>query len=254
MGDIGEASRGEAEVAELLENHRPDFAVALGDLAYPSGRERTLTQRFFAPLAPYAGSHVIWHVFGNHDVAGDHGRPLDLASATPGNGPRDLPRNRNYSFDYGDAHFAVVDTNLPRPTLQRVVAPWLKRDLAGTRRRWKFVMMHHPAYSTGPHGDSRKVRSVLEPVIRRAKVNAVFAGHDHNYQRFKPIGGVTYVVSGEGGASLYRFESSRESIAARDDRHHGLTLVDVSAAGARLRHLSGDGTVLDEYTLPVDGG
>jgi 3',5'-cyclic AMP phosphodiesterase CpdA len=253
LGDIGDGSAAESLVIGTLQQHQPAFAVALGDLAYPVARERALTQRFFLPTAAYAGEHVIWHVFGNHDVAGDGGKPLDLASVTPRNGPRGLPADRNYSFEYGDAHFSVVDTNLARADLQSLVVPWLRKDLASTRRRWKFVMMHHPAYSTGRHHDSRKVKRALVPVLRAAKVDAVFAGHDHNYQRYKPVGGVTYIVSGGGGAGLYHFERSSRQIAARDDRHHGLTLVDVTDSGVHLRHLGEKGTVLDQCVLPAHG-
>jgi phosphodiesterase/alkaline phosphatase D-like protein len=55
FGDIGNNSPEAHAVARLLERESPDFAVAVGDLAYPSAQEQTLTERFFRPLARFAG-------------------------------------------------------------------------------------------------------------------------------------------------------------------------------------------------------
>jgi hypothetical protein len=248
-GDVGEGSAGERAVARLLQQEAPHFAVALGDLAYPSGRERTLTSRFFRPLAGYSTGHVVWHVFGNHDVDGDGGRPLDLASVTPANGPPGLPPDRTYSFDYGPAHFVVLDSNLPGRILGSVVRPWLERDLQATDRSWKFVMTHHPPFSTGRHGSARKLQRILAPTFAAGGVAIVFSGHDHDYQRFRPINGVTYVVSGNGGAGLYRFKRSNPNIAFRDDTHHGLTVLDVVQDRLVLRHVKEDDTEIDSCVL-----
>ncbi|MGV3721328.1 MAG: metallophosphoesterase family protein, partial [Actinomycetota bacterium] len=227
VGDVGEGSRGERAVADIIQREAPEFTVAVGDLGYPLSDELTLSERFFAPFERYAAGHVIWHVFGNHDVKADHGRPLAMASAAPDNGPEGLPPGRNYSFDYGDAHFTVIDSNEDGHTLRTRTQPWLERDLAATKSRWKFVFLHHPPFSSGRHGCSKKVQRALVPTFQRMKVNLVFAGHDHDYERFRPIDGVTYVVSGDGGASLYRFEKSHAASVRRANRRHGLTMVSV---------------------------
>ena len=250
FGDIGESSHSAQAVAGLLQRLKPEFAVALGDLAYPAGHERLLSERFFGPLSAYSRSHVVWHVFGNHDVATEKGRPLERASVGPDNGPPALPADRSYSFDYGEAHFTVVDSNLHVDQTRDIIAPWLERDLAASKARWKFVMLHHPPYSSGQHGGSQKVERRLVPIIARHGVDAVFAGHDHDYERFAPKTGVTYVVSGTGGAGLYRFRSETEGSLARTDDHHGLTLVEVDGDRATLKFIEEDGRILDHAEIP----
>lgn len=250
LGDIGDMFPNDARAAaRLLDREAPDFAVALGDLAYPLSREGLLTDRFFQPLRRYAGSHVMWHVFGNHDVAADGGRPLELASESPENGPSGMPRHRNYSFDYGGAHFAVVDSNVPRRELRTVVAPWLERDLRRSDAVWKIVMMHHPPFSSGKHGDNRKLQGTLVPVLARCGVDLVLSGHDHDYERFKPIDGVTYVVSGAGGAGLYGFKDVSPRSAVREGRHHGLTVIDIDGRHAVLRQVTDTGREADRFEL-----
>jgi hypothetical protein len=58
-------------------------------------------------------------------------------------------QSRNYSFDYADAHVAVLDTNWVRPKCRNILVPWLRQDMERSRARWKFVVFHHPQYSSG---------------------------------------------------------------------------------------------------------
>ncbi len=61
--------------------------------------------------------------------------------------------------------------------------------------------MHQPPYSAGYQGSDRAVREAFSPIFERHGVQLVLSGHDHDYQRSVPIGGVTYVVSGAGAGS-----------------------------------------------------
>jgi len=74
--------------------------------------------------------------------------------------------------------------------------------LARSAARWKVAVFHQPAYSCGTHGSSPEVQREWVRLFQRSGVDLVLNGHDHDYQRFAPIGGVTYVVTG-GGAELY---------------------------------------------------
>ena len=78
---------------------------------------------------------------------------------------------------------------------------------------WKIVYLHHPPYTSGPHGGVsedgvphekgvRHGRQHLAPLFTSEEVDVVFAGHDHCYER-SHYGNVVYVTSGGGGAPLY---------------------------------------------------
>lgn len=104
-----------------------------------------------------------------------------------------------YTDQVGIVRIVVLDTEQvddPRQTA------WLQATLeAPTDAAWTIVAMHKPAYSAGMHGSDQAIQNEWVPLFERYDVALVLAGHDHDHQRSKPIGGVTYLVSG-GAATL----------------------------------------------------
>lgn len=84
------------------------------------------------------------------------------------------------------------------------------------------------------------------PIFEQYDVPLVFAGHDHDYQRSTPIGGVTYIVSG--GAATLR-PTGREDFTevSTSTRHY----VDLLAEDDRLtlRAIDQSGTLFDSAEL-----
>ena len=106
-----------------------------------------------------------------------------------------------YSFDCGNAHFTVLDSNdWANMTKQ---TEWLQDDLDNTAT-WKFVSFHHPPYSSDKRqwGGWTHLRDYWEDIFRNNNVDAVFNGHVHTYERYEE-NGIQYVVLGCGGAPLY---------------------------------------------------
>ena len=62
--------------------------------------------------------------------------------------------------------------------------------------RWMIVATHHPPYSAGIIGSDLEVRRQWVPLFEKYGVDLVLSGHDHDYQRSKPINDVVYVISG----------------------------------------------------------
>lgn len=118
----------------------------------------------------------------------------------------------NYSFDYGNIHFAVVNTNdilaisIPQLT-------WLENDMKSTDKDWKIVLMHKSPYSLGKDAkwpDALYLQKSLTRVIDECDVDLVLSGHDHQYLRTKPLkankvneDGAVYILSGTAGAKRY---------------------------------------------------
>jgi len=96
-------------------------------------------------------------------------------------------------------------------------------------------------------GDIIYGRGEEEQYDLRAKLDIVFAGHDHSYERTKPMDGVTYVVSGNGGQRLY--EHPHDYTALFYNEKHGLTLVTIEGARLLLRHVNVDGKEIDRLEL-----
>jgi len=66
---------------------------------------------------------------------------------------------------------------------------WLARDLARVDRRrtpWLLVLLHAPWYNTNQahQGEGERMRAAMERLLYEARVDVVFAGHVHAYERF----------------------------------------------------------------------
>lgn len=98
-----------------------------------------------------------------------------------------FPRMANYSFDYGDAHFLCLDSNKYIDPTDAALQKWIAEDLASTDAAWKIVVYHHPAFNVGnEHYDEQHMR-VLSPIFEKFGVDLVLSGHEHNYQRTRPL-------------------------------------------------------------------
>ena len=133
-------------------------------------------------------------VAGNHDYATEAAAPLREFFGAPENGGAE-GRERWYSFDRGPVHFVGLDTERIGPTQ----AAWLDADLGATSRPWTVVFAHRPPFSSGYHGNDLAFQLTFLPVLRRHRPALVLGGHDHHYERFAPLDGTRYFVSGGGG-------------------------------------------------------
>lgn len=97
------------------------------------------------------------------------------------------PRMTNFSFDYGNAHWTVLDADVYVDWRDTSLQSWVRKDLAASTATWKFVLFHHPGFnSSREHFEQQQMR-LLAPVFEQTKVDIVFTGHVHNYQRSYPL-------------------------------------------------------------------
>lgn len=98
------------------------------------------------------------------------------------------PVMSNYSFDYGNAHWTVIDADTYVDWTDKQLTDWVANDLAAAKdATWRFVMFHHPGFnSSREHYEQQQMR-LLSPVFEKNKVDVVFNGHVHNYQRTYPM-------------------------------------------------------------------
>ncbi len=99
-----------------------------------------------------------------------------------------FPRMANFSFDYGNAHWTVLDANPTVDWSSNSLQEWVASDLdAAKTAKWRFVSFHQPGFnSSKKHFDEQQMR-VLAPVFEAGRVDVVFSGHVHNYQRSYPM-------------------------------------------------------------------
>jgi hypothetical protein len=101
---------------------------------------------------------------------------------------KSFPRMANFSFDYGNAHWTVLDANATVDWTDRELQQWVANDLETARgATWRFVSFHQPGFSSSKtHFDEQYMR-ILSPTFEAGKVDLVFSGHVHNYQRSYPL-------------------------------------------------------------------
>ena len=197
--------------AGLDMNPDADFVVNLGDFTNDSTNEEWdyYAEAFDGfdsrvTLAPVSGNHDglgVWHWFENLFC-------LDTSESVQNlNGV-------NYSYDYGNAHFAVLNTN-DALSLSLAQLRWLYNDMRSTDKDWKIVFMHKSPYTLGKDGkwpDALYTKETVTRICEATGVDLVMSGHDHQYLRTKslklnrvvPDGeGVTYVLAGTAGSKRY---------------------------------------------------
>jgi 3',5'-cyclic AMP phosphodiesterase CpdA len=198
VADTGSADRNQRALGEQMaavHRQRPvDLVILGGDNIYPSGEMALVETTFRRPYRELLQAGVPFHaVLGNHDIRTDNGRP-QVAYKPFG------MKGRFYTLQRGPVDFFMLDTN-GNADWQRQIS-WLRTMLARSKAPWKVVVGHHPIYSSGFYGNDPHLAAKLSQLMRRHGVQLYINGHDHNYERSKPIDGITYLVVGGGGASL----------------------------------------------------
>lgn len=218
-------------IADLCYGERPNFVINVGDVCTDGNVYEQWREEWLEPASELMAQVPMYVSIGNHE---NNAQWFYYYVSYP------EPENY-YSFDYGDAHFACVDTN-------QDVSPgsaqyeWLEDDLGSSKARWKFVSHHHPVCSS--EGDN--LGAPLAALYERYGVDMVLVGHIHTYERTWPVrqeevdpdGGVIYLQVGGGGAELMEVASQRLNFTAKVARcHHYVT---VGIAGDRLRMMAYD--------------
>jgi predicted phosphodiesterase len=196
------------------------FQICIGDVVDAAGQSpdkvRAVVDAKFGPQARW------YAVVGNHDTKsepalqwrrdefnkGSGGRP-PLKSTIKNPGPTG-GEETTYSFDYGNAHFVILneyyngkaDTGTDGDIVPALLK-WLEADLAANARPMVFVFGHEPAFVETRHvgasldGHAAN-RDAFWKVLVKYKVQAFFSGHIHYY--YKEVhDGVVQISDGNAG-------------------------------------------------------
>jgi len=183
-----------------------------------------------------------------------------------------------YSFDYGNAHITVLNSNDMYPMSEQQVN-WLQNDINKSDAKWKILVMHRPFYSAGKNvnkPDTMIMRDRLLPIIEKLNIDLIIAGHDHMYYRSKSVkngkvvptetitevykgvetvfevnpAGVTHILPNTAGTKRYSVNQKAVS-----------PILDIAAVASQpglsmfsTFEIDGDRLVYKAYTVDVDNG
>ncbi len=127
---------------------------------------------------------------------------------------------------------------------------WLEKELAASGSDWKICFFHHPPYSSGgTHGSSTVLREELEPLFVKYRVNAVFTGHEHFYERIQPQKGVAYFIAGS-SAKLRAGDINPSPLEASGfDQGYAFMLVEIDGDNLYYQTITDQGKTIDAGTV-----
>ena len=266
LGDSGEGTAGQRAVALQMITEKPDFVIHVGDMAEPSGTFEQLTANYFEYYFTLMQRACFFTVAGNHEYYTDAAAPYLALHSPPTETVPEPDRGRYYSFDWANTHFVALDANLLDSGFASASArmlTWLENDLANTRALWRVVFFHQTPYATQHHVDDPidiAARNLFVPILERYGVQVVFAGHEHNYQRTKPMRagtpvssglGTVYITSGGGGQGLQPLPTVIPDFLAMAEVVFHYLRVEVDASQIVIHAIDENGKEFDRATLTM---
>jgi hypothetical protein len=234
------------QAVQSLTKQKVDFAFVMGDLVSSCDGKSSCEGKYndwkkiMAPLLSKT-----YEVVGNHDRTG--GTVADAMWQKefnlPTNGPAGFSE-LTYSFDFGNSHFVVLDSEKPKEhAVDSVQRDWLNQDLAKNKAANTFVFFHEPAYRMSQ--DSKDAldanpgeRDALWNILKKYKVTAVFNGHLH-------------MIAGKVQDGIHQFVIGDTDSTADDTPQKSLT--DFGLTGHYYAIISVNGKTTDLKIYSLDG-
>ena len=197
VADTGTGAVGQYAVAAAMTRYHQlnsyDLVILAGDNIYNNGEMEKIGAVFEKPYQVLLKQGVKFQAcLGNHDVRTDNG---DDQVRYPGFNMS----GRYYTFRRGDVQSFALDTN--HNADWKAQLPWLEQELSRSDAPWKIVYGHHQIYSSAHYGVNHAFIKTLTPLFQKYGVQLYINGHDHVYERTKPINGTTYLICGAGGGT-----------------------------------------------------
>lgn len=227
-------------LVQAIADAHPAFISIGGDISY-NGNDANDWKTWDKETAAWTEKKIsVYPALGNHDLHGDEKVALgNYFQRFP-----DLQGNRYYSARAGNTLLLTLDSALDETTGPQ--GEWLVRKLDTLPADVDFVclVLHHPPYTDssdhaiGGGHSARHPEQALAQMLeeRQAHTRArfvVFAGHVHNYERHEH-GGVTYFVTGGGGARPYPIpRKPGDPLLGKDVNYHYL-LVEVDRGKMKI--------------------
>lgn len=251
-------------------NKDAKFFVNVGDLV-EIGQLYTHWNNWFDAAKGVIDTIPEMPVEGNHETYQssnfDSGKPKDFVSQfpVPQNGPDGL-KGQVYSFDYGNAHIVVLDSQEDEEEtvsgdILEAQKAWLDKDLKSTNKTWKIVFFHKTPYYNKATRSNEQIKAAFQPILDKYHVDVVFNGHDHGYSRTYPIkndqyvkspaDGTVYVVTGRSGNKYYPDLSQKvwDAFFYDPQDQPNYIVATINDNTLTIKAVKQDGTPIDTYSI-----
>lgn len=255
-------------------NQDAQFFINMGDLV-DNGQDHYQWNAWFDVVSDMIARIPVVPLLGNHETYDKDWKVrmpeayLHLFAL-----PRiDMEKYKNQfcSFDYGDVHFVVLNTQSQEladfePSLDEDEVAWFKEDMAKTTKKWKIVLMHKDPlqYSFANRPEPREEGFSPEgrlwmPLFDQYGVDAVLSAHLHTYRDRGHIrnfqrdeSGPLYLITGVAGnvqyPGLWKQHSLDEYVAPQPETDNYMTL-EATDDSLTFRSFLPDGQLLEEKSI-----
>jgi 3',5'-cyclic AMP phosphodiesterase CpdA len=240
----------------MMKSMKPELYLGLGDYSYESSID------CWTNIVNSVGE-AFKIALGNHDTQGQ------LLKAYM---DKFKLEKQYYSFDYRNAHFIALSTQLDKDG-EMEQFKFLKSDLLLTKANknidWTIVFFHIPFYSSDD-SYTTDMRKTYHPVFDEFGVDLVLQGHSHNYQRSYPLiynevthsgpivsdkeqfrygdpAGPIFVIVGTGGESVKHL--SNRPFLAKTYEGYGCINVEISGKSMNVEYYSDTNNPIDKFSI-----
>ena len=253
--------------------------ISMGDLV-DNGEQAYQWRTWLDSIKPLSARIPLASTLGNHEMY-----TLDWKMREPRAYLNyfDVPSNGNttfdrhyYSYDYGDVHYVVLDTQLyesnhednhdtHHPDLYDEQVQWLRQDLASNTKKWTVVLMHRDPfqYAFDRPGASRAAGFDEEgvlfmPIFDEFHVDLVLSAHLHSYRNRGHVrnfdrdpSGPLYILTGiAGDARRPKWKQHPLDVYVIPDREaSNYMTMTVTPNRLVVRAFLADGTQIDESVI-----
>lgn len=254
MGDFGTRGEDQRKVAAaMVQEHRKkpfDFGITLGDNFY-FGLDSPDDPQFRVAFEDLYGPMDIafYPCFGNHDWGGE--LPLTEILYSSRNPHWKFPAPY-YTYTAGPVQFFVVNTEFQfyrtdglYAGVSGVELRWLQSELEKSKATWKVVYGHVPPY-TSLYTDTGPMQDLIE--VLKGRADFYIAGHVHNLEQHKPVGGVNLFIIGSSGRGQVEVnEKDPDTIFAKEA--YGFGVLEATDHDLTIRILGEDDKELHSATF-----
>lgn len=260
-------------------NPRTALYISMGDLV-DNGEQDYQWRTWLNSIRPLSANVPLATTLGNHEMYTLDWKMREPYAylnyfAVPPNGNETFNR-RYYSYDFGDVHYVVLDTQLyesnhednhdtHHPDLYDVQVQWLRQDLAANTKKWTVVLMHRDPfqYAIDRPGASRDVGFNEEgvlfmPIFDEFNVDLVLSAHLHSYRNRghvcnfnRDASGPLYILTGIAGDTRRPKwkEHPLDVYVAPDRDKNNYMAMTVTPNKLIVKAFLPDGTQLDESVI-----
>ena len=193
-GDCRDGHDVHRKICDSIAKSDAGFVINTGDLVADS-RSPDLWTKYNEITKDLRAKVPIWSSKGNHDHRDGGAAFL-----------RQFGLEKAY-FDkrFGPIHFFFLDTC----ALDDAQLRWFETAATASDAPHKVAVFHHPPFTMMPGRvkDAAMIREKLHGLLGKLKFCGALCGHDHNFYMTRRDG-LSYVISGGGGAPLYDMDDS----------------------------------------------